>query len=92
MNRAELIDHMAEAANITKAAAGLALDAVIDNIVLAAVRDPLGARISGLGTFSSKRRQAGEGTNPRTGEKIKVAAKTVPKFKPSKAFEERLNS
>lgn len=92
MNRSELITHMAEAADISKAAAGRALDAAIEHIILAAGNSSDGARIAGFGTFTSKHKDEREGRNPGTGEKMTVAAKTVVKFKPAVAFKDRLNA
>ncbi|MGL4908299.1 MAG: HU family DNA-binding protein [Bacteroidales bacterium] len=80
MNKAELIDAMAEKANLTKVAAKSALDAFTE-----VVTDSLkkGDKISlvGFGTFSVSERSARTGRNPRTGATIKIAAKKVAKFK-----------
>lgn len=80
MNKAELIDAMAEDAGISKAAAKKALDSFTDN-----VSDTLGkgGRVSlvGFGSFSTSERSAREGRNPQTGKKIQIPAKTVAKFK-----------
>lgn len=92
MNKNELIEAVAQDAEISKAAARRAVDAVIDHIIMAVTADePDGARIGGLGTFTAKRRAAYEGRNPRTGETIRIAARTVPKFVAAKSFHERLN-
>lgn len=90
MNKTEIIEHIAAQADISKAAAGKALDATIE-----AVRDALkkgdGVQIIGFGTFSVGKRAARTGRNPRTGEAIKIKASKVPKFTPGKALKDALN-
>lgn len=80
MNKADLIDAMAEDAGISKAAAKKALDSFTDNVANALAN---GGRVSlvGFGTFSTSERSAREGRNPQTGKKIQIPAKTVAKFK-----------
>lgn len=80
MNKADLIDAMAEDAGISKAAAKKALDSFTDNVTGALSK---GNRVSlvGFGTFSTSERSAREGRNPQTGKKIQIPAKTVAKFK-----------
>ena len=82
MNKAELVNVMAEKAGLTKVDAKKALDAFI-GAATEAIRK--GERISlvGFGTLSTKERPAREGKNPRTGAKIKIAPKTVVRFKAS---------
>lgn len=81
MNRQELIDKIAEATGLAKKDAGAALEATVD-----AIGDALaeGDKVSlvGFGTFEPRERSARDGLNPQTGKKIKIAAKTVPAFKP----------
>lgn len=79
MNKTELIDHIAEGADITKGAATRALDAAIDTITKA-VASGDAVMLAGFGTFKATARAAREGKNPMTGEKIKIPATTVPKF------------
>ena len=87
MNKAELIDTVAKQADISKAAAGRALDAV-----LAGIRTSLkkGGKVTlvGFGTFSVSKRAARMGRNPRSGAEIKIKAAKVPKFKPGKALKD----
>ena len=89
MNKSELIEHMATQADISKAAAGRALDALIGG-----VRHTLkkGGTVSvvGFGTFSVTKRAARSGRNPRTGAAIKIKASKVPKFRPGKALKDAL--
>ena len=90
MNKKELIESSAGAADISKAAAEKAL-----NGTLAAIEESLkkGDKVTlvGFGTFSVNKRKARSGRNPQTGEAIKVPACTVPKFRPGKAFKDYLN-
>ncbi len=80
MTKAELVAKIAKDAKITKAAAGRALDGVIDGITKALKK---GDRVSlvGFGTFSVSKRKARTGRNPQTGKSIKIAARKVAKFK-----------
>ena len=90
MNKAELVDAVAGSANLSKAEAGRAVDAVVD-----AVTDALkkGQQVSvvGFGTFSVKHRAARTGRNPRTGETISIGASNVPGFKAGKALKDAVN-
>ncbi len=79
MNRAELIDAMADKADLSKAAAERCLNAMLEGISGAVAK---GERVTlvGFGTFYPARRAARTGRNPRTGKEIRIAAATVPKF------------
>ena len=90
MNKAELIDAVASEANLSKADAGRAVDAVVDSITSALSK---GQQVSvvGFGTFSVKHRAARSGRNPRTGETIQIAASNVPGFKAGKALKDAVN-
>ncbi|MGN6666948.1 MAG: HU family DNA-binding protein [Trinickia sp.] len=90
MNKTELIDHIAEQADLSKAAAGRALDAVIGG-VKAALKKGGTVTLVGFGTFAVGKRTARTGRNPRTGAAIKIKAAKVPKFKPGKALKDALN-
>lgn len=89
MNKADLIDAMASDAGISKAAAKKALDSFTDNVTKTLAK---GDRLSlvGFGTFSTSERSAREGRNPQTGEKIKIPAKTVAKFKAGSELNDKL--
>jgi len=80
MNKAELIEAMANGAGISKADAKKALDAFIDTTTGALKK---GGRVAlvGFGSFSVSKRSARTGRNPQTGKEIKIAAKNVVKFK-----------
>lgn len=86
MNKTQLIEAVAEKAGLTKVAAKAAVEATFEAIQ-AAVKAGEGAQILGFGNFSVNERPARTGVNPRTGEKVQIAAKKVVKFKAGKAFE-----
>ncbi len=90
MNKSELIDAIADGADISKSSAGRALDSAIDAITGALKR---GDQVSlvGFGTFSVKHRPARAGRNPQTGEEIQIAATNVPGFKAGKALKDAVN-
>jgi DNA-binding protein HU-beta len=85
-----MIDHIAKSADISKAAAGRALDSVVG-----AVKTTLkkGGRVTlvGFGTFSVGKRAARTGRNPQTGAAIKIKSAKVPKFKAGKALKDAVN-
>lgn len=90
MNKSDLIDAIASAADINKSDAGRALDAVVDSITDALKR---GDQVSlvGFGTFAVKHRAAREGRNPQTGATIQISASNVPGFKAGKALKDAVN-
>ena len=90
MNRNELVDSVASKTDMRKSEASKAVDAVFDAIA-EALKDGDEVRLVGFGTFSVAARAATEGRNPRTGEKIKIAASKQPKFKPGKGLRDSLN-
>jgi DNA-binding protein HU-beta len=79
MNKGELVARVAKDSGLTKADAGRALDAALDNVTKALKK---GERVTlvGFGTFGVSRRRARAGRNPRTGAPIKIAARRVPRF------------
>ncbi|CAH3543976.1 DNA-binding protein HU-beta, partial [Serratia marcescens] len=90
VNKSQLIDKIAAGADISKAAAGRALDAVI-----ASVTDSLKAgddvALVGFGSFTVRERSARTGRNPQTGKEIKIAAAKVPAFRAGKALKDAVN-
>lgn len=90
MNKSELVDAVAESADLTKAAATRAVDAMVDAIT-SSLKDGDSVALLGFGTFVVRERAARSGRNPRTGETIKIAASKVPAFKPGKALKDALN-
>ncbi len=85
MNKAELIDAVAKEADVSKAAAGGAIDAITAAITSAVAKGGT-VTLVGFGTFSSSKRAARTGRNPQTGKELKIAATTVPKFKAGANF------
>ncbi len=90
VNKTQLVEQIAENADISKASAGRALDAFIE-----AVSDTLqsGDQVAlvGFGTFSVRNRAARTGRNPKTGEEIQIAEANVPAFKAGKALKDACN-
>ena len=90
MNKAELVDAIADSADLPKAAASRALDAVINSIT-EALKTGEQVSLVGFGTFTVKARAARTGRNPRTGDPIEIAAAKVPGFKAGKALKDAVN-
>ena len=90
MSKTELIELIAEQAEISKAAAGRALDAVLDGITEGLKKEGK-VTFVGFGTFSAKKRAAREGINPLTKEPLKIPAKTVASFKAGSKLKDALN-
>ena len=90
MNKGELIESVAGAADVSRAEATRAVDAVLDSVTRTLAQ---GGSVSlvGFGTFSVKKRAARTGRNPRTGEAIQIAASNVPGFKAGKALKDAVN-
>ncbi|UJF24102.1 HU family DNA-binding protein [Suttonella sp. R2A3] len=90
MNKTEMVDAIADSADITKAQAAKALNAFIDGVT-----DTLkkGDKVTliGFGTFEARERSARTGRNPQTGKTIKIAASTTPAFKAGKKLKDALN-
>lgn len=89
MTKVEIIDKMAQDANITKAAANKALDSFIDSITKT-LKKGNKVTLVGFGTFSVAKRAARKGRNPQTGEVIKIKASKSPKFKAGKTFKDAI--
>jgi len=79
LNKSELIEELAKRAELTKAAANKVIDALTD-IITGAISKGNPVALIGFGTFKSVLRSARTGKNPKTGETLKIAARTVPKF------------
>ncbi len=90
MNKTDLIEHIAKQADISKAAAGRALEAVIGG-VRTTLKKGGSVTLVGFGTFAVSKGAARAGRNPRTGETIKIKAPKLPKFRPGKALKDALN-
>lgn len=91
MNKSELIDAVAAKTEMSKAASGKAIDAVLDAIVDAVSKGD-SVSVIGFGSFEARKRAARNGKNPATGAAIKIAATTVPAFRAGKAFKDKVSS
>ncbi len=89
-NKNDLINAVAEQTGLTKADSSRAIDAVFDAIT-ATLKKGDDVRLVGFGTFLVTKRAASEGRNPRTGEKITIAASTQPKFRAGKGLKDAVN-
>jgi DNA-binding protein HU-beta len=85
VNKSELIEVAAKEAGISKAAAEKALSSMIGAVVKAVAKND-SVTLVGFGTFKAAKRAARTGVNPKTGEKLKIAATTVPRFTAGAAF------
>ena len=90
MNKTDLINKIADHAELTKADAGRALDAVMDQIKRA-LKKGEDVSLVGFGTFVVRKRAARTGRNPRTGATIKIKASKVPAFRPGKGLKDLVN-
>ncbi len=90
MNKSELVDAVASAADLSKAAAARAVDGMVEAITQA-LREGDQVSIVGFGTFLVRERGARTGRNPKTGETIEIAASKVPSFKAGKALKDAVN-
>ena len=90
MNKSELIDQIAKSAEISKAAAGRALDAAVAAVTTSLKKGGM-VTLVGFGTFYVGKRAARTGRNPRTGAAIKIKAAKVPKFRAGKALKDAVN-
>lgn len=87
MNKNDLINRVSEEAGITKVDASKAIDSIFEAIT-DSLSNETDVRLVGFGTFTTARRKASEGRNPKTGEKIQIPASVVPKFKPGKTLKD----
>lgn len=90
VNKTDLIDYVADSADLSKAAAARAIEAMITAVTASLQKDD-NVTLVGFGTFSVSKRAARAGRDPRTGEAIQIDAAVVPKFKPGKALKDALN-
>lgn len=90
MTKAELVDYVAEKAELTKADAARALEAVMEGVT-AGLKESGKVTLVGFGTFTAKKREARTGRNPQTGETVTIAAKVVPGFKAGSKLKDALN-
>jgi DNA-binding protein HU-beta len=90
VNKSELVEAIADGADISKASAGRALDSALDAITTA-LQNGEQVSLIGFGTYSVKHRAARTGRNPQTGAEIEISAANVPSFKAGKALKDAVN-
>ncbi len=90
MNKADLIENVAEKLDLSKADAGRAVDSVFETIT-DSLKKGDEVTLVGFGTFKVKHRAARKGRNPKTGEDIQIAAANVPSFKAGKGLKDAVN-
>jgi len=93
VNKSELVQQLASRANISRADAQRAVDALfsVDNgIISQALKSGDKVQITGFGSFETKRREARKGRNPRTGKEIDIAASTSAAFRPGKGLKDSI--
>ena len=90
MNKAQLIEQMAEQAQLTKAEAARALEALLATVTATLARGG-DVTVVGFGSFVVEERSARTGRNPKTGEPVAIPAAKIPKFRPGKAFKDAVN-
>jgi DNA-binding protein HU-beta len=90
MNKADLVQAVAESVELSKADAAKAVDAMF-NAVTKALSEDKQVTLIGFGTFSVRERAARTGRNPRTGKPIDIKAAKVPVFKPGKSLKDAVN-
>lgn len=91
MTKADLIDEVSRAVEMTRKDSESIVETIFDSIVRALRRSEK-IEIRGFGSFRTRQRKPRTGRNPKTGEKVDVPAKTIPYFKPSKDLKDLINS
>lgn len=90
MNKVSLIEKVQEEMSCTKAEAERVVEMIFDSVV-SEVAEGQTVSIAGFGIFEAKKRAARMGRNPKTGETIQIKSSVSPKFRPAKAFKDRVN-
>lgn len=90
MTKAELVEFVADNADLTKADAARAIEAVMEGVT-EGLKKSGKVTLVGFGTFSAKKREARTGRNPQTGETVKISARVVPAFKAGSKLKDALN-
>ena len=91
MNKLDLVNAISKETGVSKKVADQALAAVLDSIKEGLKKGEKGSLV-GFGTFETRKRAARKGRNPQTGKEMKIAAKTVPAFRPGKALKDTVNA
>lgn len=87
MNKSEFLDNVAVKANVPRRNAAIVFEAIQD-VIVESLKAGDKVTLTGFGTFETRGRAARTGRNPKTGETINIAAKTVPAFKPGNILKE----
>ena len=87
MNKGEFVEELAKEAKLSKSQANVMLNTMLD-IILSSLKKGKEVNLTGFGRFDVRKRKAREGRNPQTGATIKIPARKVPRFKPSKTLKE----
>ena len=90
MNKSEFVEAVADNADIPKSTAQKAVDAMV-NVIGDTLQQGDQVSLVGFGTFLTRKREARQGRNPRTGATINIAASRVPSFKAGKALKDTVN-
>jgi DNA-binding protein HU-beta len=90
MTKAELIEKMAKDANVTKAAAGRALESFVEGVTTGLKKRNSKVTLVGFGTFRNVYRKTRQGRNPQTGEKIKIKGRNAVTFKAGKTLKDKV--
>ena len=90
VNKHDLVSAVAASTNLSKTDAQNAVDSIL-SLITKSLKKKEKVLLVGFGTFQVSKRKASEGRNPQTGEKIKIPASTVPRFKASKALKDAIN-
>jgi DNA-binding protein HU-beta len=90
MNRADLVEHIAQSAEISKSAAERAVEALIGAVKTTLRKDEM-VTLVGFGTFYAGKRAARTGRNPQTGAALEIKAARLPKFRAGKALKDAIN-
>jgi DNA-binding protein HU-beta len=90
MNKSDMIEHIAQVAEVSKSAAERAVDAMVV-AVKSSLRKGDAVTLAGFGSFYVAKRAARVGRNPRTGAQIQISAARVPKFRAGKALKDAIN-
>jgi integration host factor subunit beta len=91
MTKADLIEEISNLADLTRRDSEVIIETIFESIVRS-LRAGDKIEVRGFGSFRTRQRRARSGRNPKTGEKVNVAAKTIPYFKPSKELKDIVNS
>ena len=90
MNKTELVEAVADSADLSKASAAKAVDATLD-VITSALQKGDNITLIGFGTFEVRKREARKGRNPRTGKEIDIPESNMPAFRAGKALKDAVN-